>query len=77
MNRSEFLLELDNVIEARPGTLKGDEKLADLSEWNSLAVICFIAMADEKLKMQLSGKDIAACQSVSDLEHLLGDRITP
>ena len=76
MNKSEFLLQLDNVIEARPGTIRGDEKLADLPAWDSLAVLSFIAMVDEKFKMQFSGKDIAACTSVSDLAALLGDRLT-
>ena len=77
MNQSEFLLHLDNVIEARPGTIRGDEKLADIPAWDSLAVLSFIAMVDEKFKVQCSGKDIAACTSVSDLAALLGDRITP
>lgn len=77
MNRSEFLLQLDSVIEAAPGTLKGDENLVDLSAWDSLAVLSFIAMVDDKFKMPLAGKDIAACQSVADLALLLGDRITP
>jgi acyl carrier protein len=77
MKQSEFLLQLDNVIEAPPGTLKGREKLADLPAWDSLAVLGFIGMVDDKFKVQLSGKDISACQSVSDLAQLLGDRITP
>lgn len=77
MNHSEFLRHLDGVIEAAPGTLKGDEILAELSAWDSLAVLSFIAMVDDKFKVQLSGKDIAACQSLADLARLLGDRITP
>lgn len=77
MNKAEFLLQLDNIIEARPGTLKGDDKLADISAWDSLAVLGFIAMVDDKFKMQLSGKAIGACESVSDLAGLLGDRIAP
>jgi acyl carrier protein len=77
MSRSEFLLELDKVIEASPGTLKGDEKLAGLSAWDSLAVIGFIAMVDDKFRVQLAARDIGACERVADLEALLGDRITP
>jgi acyl carrier protein len=77
MNRTEFLLQLDNIIEASPGTIKGDEKLADISAWDSLAVLSFIAMVDDKFKLQLSGKDIAACEDVDSLAALLGDRIKP
>lgn len=75
MNHSEFLLQLDSVIEAAPGTLKGSEKLAGIAAWDSLAVLGFIAMVDEKFKLQLSGKDIVACESIADLAGLLGDRI--
>lgn len=77
MNRSEFLLQLDSVIQASPGTLQGDEKLADISAWDSLAVLLFIAMVDDKFKVQLAGKDIAACESVAGLTALLGAHITP
>ncbi len=77
MNRSEFLLQLDSIIEASPGTIRGDEKLTDISGWDSLAVLGFIAMVDDKFKLQLAGKDIAACETVDGLATLLGDRITP
>jgi acyl carrier protein len=76
MKLTEFLVQLDGVIESPPGTLKGNEKLADLPAWDSLAVLSFIAMVDEKFKVQLSGKDIAGCATVNDLAQLLGDRIT-
>ncbi|HWB07047.1 MAG TPA: phosphopantetheine-binding protein [Verrucomicrobiales bacterium] len=77
MKKSDFLLQLDNIIEAPPGSLKGTEKLTDISAWDSLAVLGFIAMVDEKFKVQLAGKDIAACETVADIAGLLGDRITP
>lgn len=75
MTPEEFHLELDSILELPPGTIQGHETLESLSAWDSLAVLSFIAMADEKLKTQVSGKDIASCITVKDLVALLGDRI--
>jgi acyl carrier protein len=76
MERHEFLLSLDEVVELEPGTLKGDEKLEDLDGWNSLAVISFIALADEKCGISLQPSKIANCKTIADLIALLGDKIT-
>ena len=75
MTPAEFHLELDNILELNPGTIQGGEALESLSAWDSLAVLSFIAMVDEKLKTQVSGKDIANCATVSDIAALLGDKI--
>ena len=75
MNKSEFLKAIDEVIEADPGTLQGPEELANVSEWNSLAVLGFIAMVDERFSVTVSAKRLAACKTVNDLVGLLGDRV--
>lgn len=76
MQRHEFLLSLDEVLELEPSTIKGDETLESLEGWNSLAVISFIALADEKCGISLQPSKIANCQTVEDLIALLGDKIT-
>jgi len=76
MTLTEFHSQLDNILELPSGTIKGDEGLENLPAWDSLAVLSFIAMADEKLKVQFSARDIAACTTVADLARLAGDRIS-
>jgi len=46
MTRNQFLQALDKVVELPRGTLQGEERLTDLEQWNSLAMISFIALAD-------------------------------
>ena len=42
-----FLLEIDEILGLRAGTLRGDEKLEDLQNWDSTALIrLFIALAE-------------------------------
>jgi acyl carrier protein len=67
MKKSEFLNELDIVLDLPEGTLQGDELLEELPEWDSLAVISFIALVDEKLNIIVDGETLANAKSVADL----------
>ena len=77
MTKKEFLNHLEEIIEADPDTLTGGEMLTDLKKWDSLAIVGFIAMVDEKFGITLSGKNLQQCRSIADLVALVGeDRIT-
>lgn len=75
MTKQEFLRELEDVLEADVDSIKGDETLADLGSWDSLAVMSFIAMVDEKFGVTLAASKLADAKSVGDLIALLGDKI--
>lgn len=75
MTAAEFYRQIESILETAPGTITGGELLADIPAWDSLAVLSFIAMVDEKFKVQFTGRDIAACATVAELKALLGDRI--
>lgn len=72
MTREEFLAQLDELLELPAGTLKGDEKLEDLERWDSLAMVSFIALADEHCNMRLSPRQFVTCNTVNDLVQLAG-----
>jgi acyl carrier protein len=76
MKKQEFIALLEGILEADPGTIKGDEAIADLDGWDSLAIVSFIAMVDENFGVAVSPQKITAAKSVSDLIALLGDKIT-
>ncbi len=46
MTRKQFLQSMDKLIELPRGTLNGTERLNELEQWNSMAVIGFIALVD-------------------------------
>lgn len=75
MNRSEMITYLEELLEQSKGSLKGDESLAAIPSWDSVAVVGFIALIDEKLGFRVAGKQITECKTVNDLISLLGDRI--
>jgi len=76
MTKSEFLRQLEGQMEIPEGTLNEHQALSDIEEWDSLAALLFIALADEKLGMTVAGNDIANSKKMSDLLALLGDRLT-
>jgi acyl carrier protein len=67
MTRKDFLHSLDRLLELPRGTLEGPENLDKLEQWNSLAIITFIALADTNNRVNLSPRQLMACTTVSDL----------
>jgi hypothetical protein len=72
MSRDEFLLELDELLELPQGTLGGSEKLENLENWNSTALIGFIALADTNNGIRISPRQIVKCATIADLLQLAG-----
>lgn len=71
MQADAFLREIELTLELDPNSLTGDEMLADLPEWDSLAVISFIALVDEKLGLAVEGEALAKAKRVADLLALV------
>ena len=70
MNRNEFLLQMDEILDLPAGTLRGDEKLEELTNWDSTSLITFIAMAESTNGVSISPGEIVTCSTVADLLQL-------
>ncbi|MDQ2839828.1 MAG: acyl carrier protein [Acidobacteriota bacterium] len=69
MTQHDFLSAMDNVLELPEGTLTGPEKLDDLENWNSLAMVEYIALADSN-GAKLSPRQIRDCETIDELARL-------
>ncbi|HRJ70600.1 MAG TPA: phosphopantetheine-binding protein [Terrimicrobiaceae bacterium] len=67
----EFYRDLETLLELDSGTIRGDEVLADLN-WDSMAVVSFIAMADEKYNASVHVAQLQQAEKVSELLALVG-----
>jgi acyl carrier protein len=76
MNKQDFLLNINELLELEPGTIDLDSQLAGIESWDSLTVVGFIALIDEKFELVVPASKIASCHTVSDLMTLVGDKIT-
>ncbi len=72
MTRAEFLLEMDEILMLPAGTLRGNEKLEELQNWDSTSLITFIALAESNNGTNVSPGQIVTCTTVADLLRLAG-----
>jgi acyl carrier protein len=70
MNRDEFLLEMDEILDLPAGTLRGHERLEELQNWDSISLITFIALAESNNGVSISPAQIVRCSTVADLLRL-------
>lgn len=70
MTREEFLLEMDEILGLRAGTLQGNEKLEELEKWDSTALISLIVLAETNNSAQISPDQVVGCSTVADLLRL-------
>jgi acyl carrier protein len=75
MTKSQFLNEIDAIIEADPGTTAMDDQLASLTRWDSMAIISFISMTDDKLDCTLNIDQLVSCKTVGDLARLCAGKV--
>ncbi|MEI6491218.1 MAG: acyl carrier protein [Verrucomicrobiota bacterium] len=66
----QFYRDLEEMLELDPGTIKGDESL-DTLNWDSMAVVMFIALADKNHGVAVSAGDVRKAASVADLFAIL------
>tara|TARA_B100000963_G_scaffold353964_1_gene369615 strand:+ start:217 stop:453 length:237 start_codon:yes stop_codon:yes gene_type:complete len=69
----DFLTELTESIEFQDGSLNLDTKI-DSIDWDSLAVISCIALADEKFNVMLSGDELAKITTIGDIFQLISKK---
>jgi len=66
MNKETFLDSLAELVDLPAGFLHGPEKLADLAGWNSMAMIGYVALADEN-GAAVSRRDMLGAVTIQDL----------
>ena len=67
MTYEDFLSEFQEILELPHGSLQGSELLSDLEQWDSLAMMSFIALASDKCGVTLSPRQLLSCQTVDEL----------
>lgn len=76
MKKEELYANIEGILELEPGTVKGDETLESLGDWNSLAIISFIAFADGMLGLSLHPETLKKARTVADLAAMVQQKIT-
>jgi len=64
--------DLEEMLELDADTIKGNENLDEIA-WDSMTVVMFIAMADQKYSVAVSPSKLADAKTVSDLYSLISN----
>jgi acyl carrier protein len=72
LTSEEFLLEMDEILGLRAGTLRGNEKLDELQNWDSVALVELIVLAETTNNADISFEQVVGCSTVADLLRLAG-----
>ena len=67
MDLQEKIALIEEVLDVEAGSLTQETMLADVEEWDSIAALSLIVMLDEKFEKTVSGAQIKAMASISDI----------
>lgn len=71
MDRKQLLNIVEESLELDADELTGEESLADMEEWDSMAVISLIALVDETFEITLEPEQIMESETVNDIIKLI------
>ncbi|MGF1484179.1 MAG: acyl carrier protein [Opitutales bacterium] len=72
MNDDAFISQFADSIEGLEAAgLTLDTRLADIPQWDSLAILTTIAMADADFEATVSGQELNQCATIGDIKALI------
>jgi acyl carrier protein len=75
MDLNDFRVQLAEILDTDVSKLNPQADLESLG-WSSLAVVSFIAFADENFGIIVEPRQLATCKTVDDLIQLLDGKVT-
>lgn len=71
MEKSKKLELLSEILDTEPEEIREDMDLVEAGDWDSLAILSFIAMMDEEFGKEISGSIVKNLIKVSDALALM------
>ena len=71
MDEKQFVVNMEELLEVDPGSLHAGIELTSLPQWDSLAFVSFLAMADSKYGAKVAPVELRQCKTVGDLMKLV------
>ena len=72
MEADQFARHFENAIEGIvPGSLNPETQYHTISQWDSLALLCLLAMIDCEYDVQVGGMELKACDTLRQVHNLV------
>jgi len=75
MEINQFVRHFENAIEGiEPNSLTPETQYHKIEQWDSLALLCLLAMIDCEYEVQVPGMDLKQCDTLHDIFDLVASR---
>lgn len=71
MDEKQFIVNMEDLLEVDAGSLHPAVELASLTQWDSLAFVSFLAMADSSYGAKVAPVELRKCKTVGELMKLV------
>ncbi len=75
MNMNDFLRNFEEAIDGvEPGSLTPETEFRTMDQWDSLAALTVLAMADSEYEVSISGTELKNCKTVQDIYDVVAGK---
>ncbi len=67
MELKEKLALIEDILDVEQGSLKCEQQLSDLDEWDSLSALSVVVMVKDEFNKKLSGAEVRAFKTIQDI----------
>jgi acyl carrier protein len=72
MEADQFVRHFENAIEGlTPDSLTPETQYHKIPQWDSLALLCLLAMIDCEYDVQVGGMELKSCDTLRDIYNLV------
>ena len=70
MDNDLFLSDLSEILQ-REDALSGNERIEDIEEWDSLAVLGVLSFLEDDFNLEISAEELGEFESIQELTDLI------
>jgi acyl carrier protein len=72
MKKEQFFELLVEELELEDTNISDNTKLNTLNNWDSMAILVVISIADSRFSVKLNSQEIAKAKSIGEIRELIG-----
>lgn len=75
MEVTQFVRHFENAIEGvEPNSLQPETQYHRIPQWDSLGLLCLLAMIDCEYDVQIGGMELKQCETLGDIFNLVSSK---
>ena len=71
MTKEQKIQIIEDMLMVDEGTIEEEMQLSDIEEWDSMAIMSFVAVLDSNFNKTVTASEIKKCSSIKDVLALM------